>query len=212
MIHKEADNRYPINGLSKTRWSPRAFADRPVEPEKLRSIFEAARWSPSGGNQQPWRFIVGIRPDETWHKVFSCLDDGNQEWAYLPPVLMITCARRMLNSGRMANPTFQYDTGQSAAHLTFEATSLGLFVHQMGGFYPEKAIEVFRIPEGYQPMSVISIGYMGEPELLKGRNYEREFEVRTRKDFSEFVFSGNFGEPSPLFTDTERNEGSEEKP
>ncbi len=196
MIYKEADNRFPINPLSKIRWSPRAFADRPVEKEKLQSIFEAARWSPSGGNQQPWRFIVGIKPDATWKKIFECLDDGNKEWGYLPPVLIITVGKVMLESGRAENGSFRYDTGQSAAHLTFEATSRGLFVHQMGGILPEQAIERFEIPEGYQPLTAIAIGYMGEPELLKGRNYEREFEKRTRKELSEFVFSGKFGNPA----------------
>ena len=199
MIYKEADNSYPINPLSKRRWSPRAFADRPVEREKLQSMFEAARWTPSSGNQQPWRFIVGIKPDETWNKIFSCLDDGNQLWAYLPPVLMISCGRKLMNSGEGLNGKYQYDTGQAVAHLTFEATSLGLFVHQMGGFYPEKAVEVFRIPEEYEPLTAIAVGYMGEPELLNGYNYKREFDPRKRRESKDSVFSGFFGNPSGLF-------------
>lgn len=199
MVHKEADNRYPVNPFSKARWSPRAFADRPVEREKLQSLFEAARWSPSSGNQQPWRFIIGIRPDETWNKVFQCLDDGNQLWAYLPPVLMISCGRKKMNSGGDDNGKYMYDTGQSVAHLSIEATSQGLFVHQMGGFYPEKAIELFEIPAEYEPLTAIAVGYMGEPELLKGHNYEREFRPRTRRECNDFVFSGKFGNPSGLF-------------
>jgi nitroreductase len=199
MIYKEADNKYPINGFSKARWSPRAFSDRPVEKEKLQSIFEAARWSPSSGNQQPWKYIVGIKPDETWKNIFECLDEGNRLWGYLPPVLMITCGRIMTESGSRENSTFRYDTGQSAAHLSFEATGQGLFVHQMAGFNPDKAIELFGIPQGYLPLTVIAVGYMGEPELLKGKNYEREFETRTRKDCKEFVFSGRFGEPLQIF-------------
>jgi nitroreductase len=199
MIHKEADNKYPLNPLSKARWSPRAFADRPVETEKLQSIFEAARWSPSSGNQQPWRFIVGIKPDDTWKNIFGCLDDGNQLWGYLPPVLMITVGKIMSESGRHENGTYRYDTGQAAAHLTFEATSRGLFVHQMAGFYPEKAIEVFEIPQGFQPLTAIALGYMGEPELLQGSNFEKEFQPRVRKELTEFVFSGKFGQPMNIF-------------
>jgi nitroreductase len=199
MIHKEADNKYPLNPLSKARWSPRAFADRPVETEKLQSIFEAVRWSPSSGNQQPWRFIVGIKPDDTWNKIFGCLDDGNQLWGHLPPVLMITVGKIMSESGRHENGTYRYDIGQAAAHLTFEATSRGLFVHQMAGFYPEKAVEVFEIPEGFQPLTAIAVGYMGEPELLQGSNFEKEFQPRIRKDLRDFVFSGKFGQPMNIF-------------
>lgn len=196
---KEANNKFPINDFSKRRWSPRAFADKPVEQEKLQSLFEAARWSASGGNQQPWRFIVGMKKDETWNHIFECLDDGNQAWAHLAPVLMITCGKILLESGKRENGSYRYDCGQSLAHLSVEATSKGLYVHQMAGFYPEKAIELFEIPDGYQPLTAVAIGYLGDPGLLTGRNYDKELEPRVRKDFSEFVFAGKFGMPLDIF-------------
>jgi hypothetical protein len=46
-MEKPADVTYPIHALLQRRWSPRAFADRMVEPDKLQSLFEAARWAPS---------------------------------------------------------------------------------------------------------------------------------------------------------------------
>jgi nitroreductase len=199
MIHKEADNKYPINSFSKARWSPRAFADRPVGKEKLQSIFEAARWSASGGNQQPWRFIVGIRPDNTWTSILATLEESNAVWAAAAPVLMITCAKRTLNSGSGSNPSHQYDLGQSVAHLSVEATNLGLHVHQMGGFFPDKAIETFGIPEDFKPMTAVAIGYIGDPETLDEKLKRRELEARTRKEFDEFVFSGKFGEALKIF-------------
>lgn len=77
---KFAKTIYHVNDLSKIRWSPRAFAGKPVEKEKIRSILEAARWSPSAGNEQPWRFMIGFREDETWRKIFETLDEGNKVW------------------------------------------------------------------------------------------------------------------------------------
>lgn len=49
-MEKPADVAYPIHDLLRQRWSPRAFADTMVEPEKLQSLFEAARWAPSSSN------------------------------------------------------------------------------------------------------------------------------------------------------------------
>ena len=196
---KDAQNKYPINELSRTRWSPRAFSTQPVEIEKLQSLMEAARWSASGGNEQPWRFMLGIHPDETWSKIFETLEDGNKTWAKQVPVLLHTIGKKTRGKRNTGNFYYAYDTGQSVAHLSLEAMYRGLYVHQMAGFYPEKAIELFEIPDGYQPLTAVAIGYLGDPGLLTGRNYDRELEPRVRKDFSEFVFTGKFGSPLDIF-------------
>ena len=192
---------YPINDLSRIRWSPRAFDEKPVEMEKLRSILEAARWSPSGGNQQPWRFIVGIMKDETWQKIFESLDEGNKVWVKPVPVLVLTVGEKAYHRKNrvVQNGYYAYDTGQSAAHLTFEAMNLGLFVHQMAGFDPERAIREFDIPPDYQPLTVIALGYITDPSSLPADLKESELAERKRKDFDELVFSGTFGHKSNLF-------------
>ena len=66
MPEKLAETDYPIHDLIRNRWSPRAFADRAVEPEKLLSLLEAARWAPSSYNYQPWGFIIATKdnPEE----------------------------------------------------------------------------------------------------------------------------------------------------
>jgi hypothetical protein len=94
---------------------------------------------------------------------------------------------------------FQYDTGQSVAHLTFEAMNQGLFVHQMAGFDPERAIREFNIPPDHQPLTVIALGYISDPSSLSPELKERELAERKRKDFDELVFSGTFGQKSNLF-------------
>jgi len=196
---KDASNIYPLNEYAKKRWSPRAFAEKPVEAEKIRSLFEAARWSASGGNQQPWRFIVGIHPDHTWRGILEVLEESNAYWAKAAPVLIIACAKKTVNSGTGPNPSHQYDLGQSVAHLSVEATRLGLHLHQMGGFFPDKATALFAIPDDFKPMTVTAVGYLGDPAQLDEKQRKRELEPRTRKDFSDFVFNGKFGEELKIF-------------
>lgn len=197
--NKEAQTHFPIHPLLKKRWSPRTFSEAIVEPEKICSLFEAARWSPSAANQQPWRFIVGIKGDETWQNVFNILEKYNKVWAHRPHILGISCGRLLNNDDKAPNPYHAYDTGQSLAHLSFQATQEGLYVHQMGGFDKQKAREVFDIPEIFVPLSAFAIGYIGELEDLDEFNQKREILPRERKEFGEWVFSGKFGQDSGLF-------------
>jgi len=197
-MDKEAKTAYPINGLAAQRWSPRAFLDKPVEREKLISLFEAARWSASGGNEQPWRFILGLKPDATWQKIFSCLNGANQVWNQQVPVLILACANKISTWDGGISPYFQYDTGQSAAHLSLEAMHQGLYVHQMGGFSAAKCRELFEVPDTFEVLTAIAVGYIGDPGMLPEKLKLRETEERTRKNLSELLFSGRFGEASPI--------------
>ena len=112
-MDKKAKTSFPINDFAMNRWSPRAFLDKPVETEKLISLFEAARWSSSGGNEQPWRFIVGVSHDESWQKIFSTLDEGNQEWNKNVPVLIMAIGNKISSWDGNISGYFQYDTGQA---------------------------------------------------------------------------------------------------
>lgn len=192
-MNKKATTSVPINELSSQRWSPRAFLDKPVESQKVISVFEAARWSASGGNEQPWRFIVGIRPDETWEKLFLCLDTGNQEWNTRVPVLILAVANTISSWSGKTSPFYQYDTGQAVAHLSLEAMNRGLYVHQMGGFSADKAREFFAIPDDFSPLTIISMGYIGNPDSLNEKLRTREIAERQRKELTSLVFSGSFG-------------------
>ena len=160
-MHNPAKTDYPVHDLIQNRWSPRAFSDNPVSPETLRSLFEAARWAPSSSNEQPWAFIVGTKDDlETHSKILSTLVEFNQGWAKHAPVLAIAVSQMEFARNKTPNRNAFYDTGAAVAHLTAEATSRGLFVHQMAGFEPQKAIEVFHIPKGWEPIAAFAIGYL----------------------------------------------------
>lgn len=198
MISKEASTRVDIHQLLKNRWSPRAFSDKPVEKEKLERIFEAARWSPSASNEQPWYFIMGQKGDKTFDKIFDTLVEFNQLWVKTAPVAVVTVGRiHLLKSGK-PNPWYRYDVGQSVAHLTFQAAHEGLWVHQMGGFDEIKAKELFSIPESFEAVTVFALGYMGDYTVLHPNQQKLELAVRERKPVSDFLFSDTFGKKSEL--------------
>jgi nitroreductase len=201
-MHKPATTDYPVHELIQNRWSPRAFSDKPVSPEILRSLFEAARWSPSSNNEQPWAFLVGTKDDsETHDKILSALVEFNQAWAKQAPVLVIAVSQMEFARNKAPNRNAFYDTGAAVAHLTAEATSRGLFVHQMAGFDPHKAIEVFHIPKGWEPIAVFAIGYPGDANALPDKLRERELAPRTRKPISEFVMSGDWAQPAKFLSE-----------
>jgi nitroreductase len=198
-MEKRASTSVPISELLERRWSPRAFAKRSVEPEKLRKLFEAARWSPSSSNVQPWSFIVATKdnPDE-FARAFECLRPGNKTWVANVPVVAFSVAQSNRPNSSDVNRHAQYDLGQAVAHLTFEAMEEGLAVHQMGGFFPEKVKETYGVPDGYEPMTAIAIGYAGEPDSLPEDLRQKELAQRTRKPLESFVFAGRWEAPAPF--------------
>jgi nitroreductase len=184
----------PVHELIRKRWSPRAFSDKRVSPEILRGLFEAARWAPSSYNHQPWAYIVGTKDEaENYAKVLSVLVEFNQGWAKHAPVLALSVAQGKIPKDGTPNRVAIHDVGSASAQLTFEATSLGLFVHQMAGFDSAKARQVFGIPQDWEPVAALAIGYLGDPNSLPEPLREREVGPRTRKPLSEFVMTGAWG-------------------
>ena len=193
-IQSTAQAKPVIHELLANRWSPRSFSSRPVETEKLAQLFEAARWAPSSYNAQPWSFIVATREDaEGFTQLLSTLVEPNREWAKNAPVLILGVTKRDFNHAARANRHAMYDLGQAAANLTFQASVLGLQVHQMGGFDSAAARELFSIPEGYEPGAMLALGY---PEGLGSVP-----DSRTRKPLTDFVFSGRWGTASQVVTE-----------
>jgi len=198
-VEKQADTAYPINELLQRRWSPRAFSDKMVETDKLRSLFEAARWAPSSNNEQPWSFIIATKDDEnTYRRLFECLKEGNKKWAFRAPVLMLSVARLNFEDEGTPNRHAFHDTGMAVFSLVVQATALGLMVHQMAGFDVEKARTELKIPDGHEPVAMIAVGYPGDPDILPDRLKQRELLPRERKPIAEFVFSAEWRSPVPF--------------
>jgi nitroreductase len=200
-MDKPAPTEHPVHELVARRWSPRAFSPAPVPRDTLLALFEAARWAPSSGNEQPWRFLVLSR--EADPSAFAAqvqnLDDGNRRWAGGAPVLVFAIARRVRGPSAKPNAHARYDLGQAVAWLTVEATSRGLFVHQMAGFDPESVCAVADgIPEEYEVLTALVLGYPGDLTGLPEDLQTREQAARQRRPQSELVFGPRWGEALAL--------------
>jgi nitroreductase len=201
-MQKSAPTDSPIHELIRERWSPRAFANEAIAPAILRSLFEAARWAPSSNNEQPWAYLVAAK-DNTEHfaKTLSVLVEFNANWAKSAPVLAIAVAKLAFAKNNTPNRNAPYDLGAATALLSMEATARGLAVHQMAGFDPEKARQVFGIPSGWEALAALAIGYPGDPASLPQPLKDREMAPRTRKPIADFVMSGHWEHAAPFLSE-----------
>ena len=186
---KHAQTDIPVEELLLQRWSPRAFAERPVSEMDLRSIFTAATWAASSYNEQPWRFLIGQKGEETWTKIFDCLVPLNQSWAKMAPVLYATFAKQTFTHSGKPNGVAMHDVGAASANASLEATALGLHTHGMAGFDKDKLREAFAVPEGFDPIACWALGYLGDVEELPENLREAERKPRVRKPLGEVIFS-----------------------
>jgi nitroreductase len=200
-MDKLAVTTFPIHDLIRRRWSPRAFADRPVESGKLGSLLEAARWAASSYNEQPWAFIVATREQTTDHtRLLECLVEFNRGWADAAPVLLLAVAHLQFAKNGQSNTHGVHDVGQALANLALQAVADGLVVHQMAGILPDKARSTFAIPDGWQAVTGAAIGYPGSVDSLPHGLRDRELAARQRKPLDEFVFAGQWGHAHSLTT------------
>jgi len=196
---KIADPDHDIDDVFRNRWSPRAFADTPVEPEKIRRMLEAARWTMSSYNEQPWRYVVATKEDdEAYEALLNCLIEGNQEWARLAPVLMMSFVKTTFSRNDEDNRCAEHDVGAASAALTFQATQMGLYVHQMAGIRADVARETFDVPDDVEPMAGLAVGYLGDPEHLPEGRRDAERTPRSRASLSDFVFGPTWGEAADI--------------
>jgi nitroreductase len=198
-MEKLAPVDHPIEEILKRRWSPRAFSDRMVEREKLQSLFEAARWAASSFNEQPWSFIVTTKEKPEQHAALvGCLREKNQQWAQRAPVLMVSVAKLNFEKNGKPNRHAFHDVGMAVANMIVQATAVGLYVHQMAGFSVERVREIYGVPEGFEPVAAIAVGYPDDPDVLPVTFREQEVGPRQRKPIDRFVFEAKWGETSPL--------------
>jgi nitroreductase len=186
-----------IHPLIAQRRSRRAFSSRLVEPDTLRTLFEAARWAPSSMNEQPWSFIVAARQNQTdFERLLDCLMDFNLLWARHASVLLLAVARSNFSANGEHNRHAFYDLGQAVAALSYQAIASGLSVCQMAGFDLQKARSVFSIPAEHEPVVVVAIGYRGDSAGLTERTRQKELAPRKRNSLNEFVFEAKWGQPA----------------
>jgi nitroreductase len=191
----------PVEGVLPVvlqRWSVRSYADRDVPPAELAKIFEAARWAASARNEQPWRFIVGVRNTSTYQKIFDTLMEHNRPWASTAPVLILGITSTKFASDGLNNPYCLYDLGAVSTTIALQATAQGLATRTVASFNHDAARNAFGIPEDIAIGTVIALGYQGEPAALGSeKQIALETASRGRKPLNELTFS-SWGEPIEL--------------
>lgn len=184
---------YPVAELIEQRRSRRAYSTNPIEHAKVKSLFEAARWAPSSMNEQPWSYVYATRDQpDLWNKLLELLNESNRVWAINAPLLILSMARKTHIRNGANNALARYDTGAANMLLSIQATQLGLNVHQMGGYDRQKAIESLNIPDDYEPIVIMAIGYPGDPDSLSENLKLREEAPRERYTQDFFVMNKSF--------------------
>lgn len=196
---KVAQTAAPVIDAVSRRWSPRAFAKTPVKAVDIKSMLEAARWAASAYNEQPWRYIVATRDNEAeFNKLLGVLVEANQAWAKNAQVLMLSLAKKTYTLNGKPNRHAWHDVGMADAQLSLQASALGLATHWMAGFDGAKAVETYGIPDDFEPVAALAIGYEGDPESLPEGYQKAELAPRERKDHAELFFTGSFGTATKL--------------
>ena len=167
------------------RRSGRAFSDKPVSDEMLNSILEAARWAPSCANTQAWNFIVLKEPD-VLAQAHESLSKGNA-YAKAAPVMILVAAKEDGGCPAHGLPYFTMDVGLAVENMLLQAVHLGLMGHPTAGWNEDQLKALTGIPAEYRIVTVVFIGYEGDPSMLDERLQEKEKAPRTRKELSEIV-------------------------
>lgn len=178
------------------RWSARAIdPERAVDHSLLLRVFEAARWAPSSGNAQPWRYLVFDETVPAARQTARDLLKRGNSWARAAPVLLLSVVRTTWPDSDDPNRVALHDVGAASMALCLQAVALGLVAHQMGGFDVEGASTAFGLPEHHDPVAMIALGHPGDPDALSERLRERESKARERHALSELARLGDFDGP-----------------
>ena len=138
-----------INGVADKvfieRWSPRSFIPITIPELDLKKIIDAARWSPSTMNEQPWLFFTASREALKFQEFVKCLNEGNQVWAKHSSVIGFIIARKFFKKKPRENSLAEFDCGAAWMALTIQARLLGYYTHGMGGINRAKIEELFNL-------------------------------------------------------------------
>ncbi len=171
--------KYKIIKEIAERWSPRYYSDKKIPLSHLKIIFEAARWTPSAHNRQPWYFYYAAKETKPYKILFSTLNEYNQSWAKTAPILILACA--ITKDGQADNPFTFYDLGASVISLILQAQSLGYYAREMALFDKEKVKKIFKLEENLKPFIIIALGKIGDYKTAPKEIIEMEIDPRPRK-------------------------------
>jgi len=188
-MRKPANTAVPVHPLLAERWSPRGFdSAHQIGDDDLAALLEAARWAPSAGNSQPWRFLVTRRGEQSHGRLFEALNAGNQIWAGSASALVLVAAQVAGDDGA-PHPWALYDTGQAVAAMVTQAQAHGLSVHQIGGFDNAAVRTVFGLDETLAPVVVLAMGQVDAAAELPAPLAAREAAPRARRPVSDLLLA-----------------------
>ncbi|MCF8255789.1 MAG: nitroreductase family protein [Bacteroidia bacterium] len=188
--NKIAKTYFPVLDIIKNRWSARSFNEQVVVEDDLKTMVEAASWMFSAVNEQPWRYIIAPKGSENFNKILSTLAGGNTPWAQHAGAFIVSIAKTTFKrEGNPPNGTAMHDVGAANAGLILQATSMGIMAHPMGGFSKEDIKSIFNLETDLEPVIVIALGYLDQPEKLPEPFLTREITPRTRKPLEEILIA-----------------------
>ena len=194
IIDNHAITDHPIHDLLRKRWSARAFSSRRVEKTKLFSILEAARWTPSSRNEQPWRYIIFTSDNPSrLLEAQSVLLESNS-FAKQAPILICAITKKTYTDSLELNRLYFHDLGAANENMFLECFNQGLIMHEMGGFNVKLAREIFNIPDDYEVGIMIAVGYQGTNDSLPEKFKVKNTKPRERKHLSEIAFLEDIGQ------------------
>ena len=170
------------------RRSIRRFQAKEVPDEDLTTILEAVRWAPSWANTQCWE-VVAVKDPSIKQRLQEILSAANPAKKAMveAPVVMVLCGRRGVSGCYSGKPTtklgdwFMFDIGLATQNLCLAAHALNLGTVIIGSFSHDRAKEILGIPDGYEAVALIPLGY---PAHEVGHSH--------RKELSEFVHYDGF--------------------
>lgn len=169
-------NRQSLPGVDPQfthRWSPRAMQRTEIPPADLAAIFEAARWSPSCFNDQPWRFYTSTAA--TFDTYLNLLNASNQTWAKNAAVLGFVVSRQHFRHNDKPNAYADFDTGAAWMALTLQANSLGYHTHGMAGVNYDAAYEYLGLErDKFRIICGFALGLRGDPANLTPEQRAKE--------------------------------------
>lgn len=152
----------------RTRYSCRAYKAEAVPEDALAQILEAARIAPSGGNRQPWRFIV-VRDAETRRKLVPACK--GQNFISEAPVVIAACGEVFeTNRGDwMGRYGMLLDIAIAVEHMHLAAHALGLGSCWIAAFNAEDVRKILGIPEEIKIVALLPIGYPADATKFTDR-------------------------------------------
>ena len=188
-----------LTPLLRERRSIRTYDDtHTLGDAELPALLEAAQWSASAGNSQPWSFLVARRGDTAHRRFVDCSRAATPRGPRGPAPCWSRCTRSRpaRRTTRPATPTTRCTTSGRPSPVGVQAAALGLAVHQFAGFDHEGVAAAFGVPRHWRVTAGVAVGRaLPDGAAAEALLRERDRRPRTRKPLSELAFGARFGEP-----------------